>query len=249
MEKIGGLSLIGWKARVAYMVARDFCSEAAFLISTDCPLMAKEAERHGFVAPFLRPAALASDTALSADVIKHTLSWVQENWGRRFSNIMLLEPSSPFANYTDMSKALSLMAQSGAELVCGMKEVHPNTVFVGKMDGLSITPIVLRMQQFSQAARRQDLTPEWTMNGALYLFSWEMFERTGDIYGGSRNLGVLMPYWRSIEIDERHDLEMANYAYAAGHVELPPSTFWIRMMDKFLAPEMKQFPHFFEVIE
>lgn len=238
MREIGGLSLIGWKARVAYMVARDLCKEAAFLISTDCPEMAKEADRFGFYAPFLRPAELATDTALSADVIKHAMTWVKDNWQRTFTNIMLLEPSSPFANYADMERALDVMSKRGADLVVGMKETHPHSVFIGPMDeNKSITSIVMRMQQYSQAQRRQDLKPEWTMNGALYLFSWDMFEREGDIYGGSKNYGVLMPFWRSIEIDEMHDFEMAQYAHAAGHVTMPEDTLWQRIKDKFLAPE------------
>lgn len=249
MREIGGLSLIGWKARVAYPVARDLCSEAAFLISTDCPEMAREAGRFGFVAPFLRPAELATDEATSADVIKHAMEWVKTTWGRRFSNIMLLEPSSPFANYDDMAKAIMMMERKGADLVCGMKEVSPSRVFVSEIDKYqSITPIVFRMQQHSKSARQQ-LPKEWTMNGALYLFSWEMFERTGDVYGGSKNYGLLMPFWRSIEIDHMHDFEMAQYAHAAGHVKMPPSTLWLRIMDRFLAPEMKALPHLFEVIE
>jgi CMP-N,N'-diacetyllegionaminic acid synthase len=232
-------------------VARDLCREAAFLISTDCPLMAKEAERHGFAAPFIRPPELATADATSADVIKHAMAWVKEHWKRDFIDIMLLEPSSPFANYVDMSKALAVMAKRDADLVCGMKETYPNSLFVGPMKSrdASITPIVLRVQQYGGGTRRQDLVPEWTMNGALYLFSWSMFERTGDIYGGSRNFGVLMPFWRSIEIDDMHDFEIAQYAHAAGHVELPEGMpLWRRWMDRILAPEMKPLPPY-EVIE
>jgi len=50
------------------------------------------------------------------------------------------------------------------------------------------------------------------------VFDTAMFKKTGSIYGGARNYGLLMDRWHSIEIDSTHDLEMAEYAYDREYV-------------------------------
>ena len=77
---------------------------------------------------------------------------------------------------------------------------------------------MVKMGRVGRNLRRQDLKPEWTMNGALYVFDTEMFLKTGSIYGGARNYGLLMDKWHSIEIDSMDDLEMAEYAFLKGYV-------------------------------
>jgi CMP-N-acetylneuraminic acid synthetase len=106
-----------------------------------------------------------------------------------------------------------------AHLIVGMKHTEPHTTFVAEQpDDDFVTPIMVKMDRVGRNLRRQDLKQEWTMNGALYVFDTEMFKKTGSIYGGARNYGLLMDRWRSIEIDAMHDLEMAEYAHSKGYV-------------------------------
>lgn len=223
LKKIGGLSLIGWKACAAHVIMREYCHDARMIISTDDDDMACEAKRHGVEVPFQRPKELATDDASSADVITHAMEWIKSNWNRTYTDIMLLEPSSPFAQPEHFHEALVMSAKHDAHLVAGMRRVEPNSVFVGtQRPDKFITPIIVQMQRAGHHLRRQDLQPEWTMNGALYLFAWDTFERTHDVYGGSRNYGLLMDKWHSVEIDSPDDLEIASYAYEAGHINKPP---------------------------
>lgn len=241
LQEIGGLSLIGWKARQAQSVMLSYCSDAALIISTEDAEMQADAKRHGVDVPFTRPPELATDDAASADVVLHAMSWIQDNWGRAFDQVMLLEPSSPFATSNDFREALVMSAVSRADLVAGMRRTEPNTAFIGQEpDDKFITHIIVNMQRAGRHLRRQDLRPEWTMNGALYLFGWEMFKRTHDIYGGARNFGLMMDEWRSIEIDTPKDLEMARYAVSAGHVAVPePLSRWHKILMKHVLKERK----------
>jgi hypothetical protein len=63
---------------------------------------------------------------------------------------------------------------------------------------------------------RQGLPPEVTMNGALYLFSWDAVRRTGKIYSNpARSYGLLMDRLHSIEIENATDLAWGQFCCGA----------------------------------
>lgn len=217
LRTLGGLSLVGFKA----LSARAARSCSRLVISTDDREIQDEARRHGVEVPFTRPAELASDTASSADVVAHALEWFEREEGRRYDAVMLLEPSSPFARSVDYDAAVALMESRDAALVVGMREAEVNPVFIGPVtaDG-SIAGIVENVIGLS-SGRRQDVARSWTMNGALYLFSWDEFLRTRRIYSDpARSYGYEMNRYHSIEIEGPADLEFAAHAVEKGLVDL-----------------------------
>lgn len=213
LKQIGGLSVIEWKIRAAR--AAD---PAAFVaVSSDSHEILEEGQRAGASYLIGRPAELATDTSSSASVIKHALESAVYGGRGEYDRVVLLEPSAPFTTGADYRRALQMMEDRDADLIVGMKDTAPHTAFIGDTrDDLSVTPIIVGFQRM--ARRRQDYAPQWTMNGALYVFKTEMFLRTHDVYGGARNYGLMMDKWHSIEIDTPEDLEMAEYAAAKGYV-------------------------------
>tara|TARA_R110000868_G_scaffold234535_2_gene488209 strand:- start:825 stop:1529 length:705 start_codon:yes stop_codon:yes gene_type:complete len=213
LRKIGGMSLIAWKANAAKQV---ITGDDRLIISTECPAIQKEAKLNHVEVPFTRPAELATDTASSADVIKHALATL----GTYYDTVVLLEPSAPFTTPDHLVTALTMKQAKDAHLIVGMKHTEPHTTFVAEQpDDDFVTPIMVKMDRVGRNLRRQDLRQEWTMNGALYVFDTEMFKMTGSIYGGARNYGILFDRWHGIEIDSPYDLEMAEYAYEKGYVK------------------------------
>ncbi len=209
LRQVGGLSLIGYKARSARR--SQFCSR--LIVSSDSAEIQEEARRFGAEVPFTRPAELASDTATSSDVVLHAMDWIETNEGRSYDAIMLLEPSSPFARADHYDAAAKLFAERDAELVVGMRETEVSSIFVGRLgpDG-SISTIVEQMLQ-APALRRQDQAPEVTMNGALYLIGWQAMRKHRTIYATpGRSYGVMMDRAHSIEIETAADLAYASYA-------------------------------------
>jgi N-acylneuraminate cytidylyltransferase/CMP-N,N'-diacetyllegionaminic acid synthase len=215
LRRIGGLTLVGWKAETAKQV---ITSEDRLIISTDSEGIAREAKAHQVEVPFMRPPELATDTASSADVIRHALDSLHQ----KFDTVVLLEPSAPFTTPEHFITALTMKEAKNAHLVVGMKHTEPHTTFIAeKPEDDFVTPIMVKMDRVGRNLRRQDLKPEWTMAGNLYVFDTAMFMKTGSIYGGARNYGLLTERWHSIEIDSMYDLEMAEYAFMKGYVEAP----------------------------
>lgn len=215
LRRIGPCSLIEWKIRAARSAgATDI------VCSSDSMDILGEAARLG-AACIERPAALATDTAKSADVIRHALDVVPQS----FDQVVLLEPSAPFTTGEHYKRALQMMEFHDADLVVGMKETTPHTAFIGDVrEDMSVTPIIVCFQRETMR-RRQDFPPQWTPSGGLYVFKTEMFRRTQDLYGGVRNFGLLQNRYTGHEIDEQHDMELAEFYYERGYVksELTPS--------------------------
>ncbi len=219
LREIGGLSLIGYKARSA--LQSRYCSR--LIVSSDSAEIRNEAIRHGAEMLFERPAELATDTASSNDVVLHAMDWIEAHEGRRYDAIMLLEPSSPFARPEHFDEAIELFTSRQASLVVGMRETEVSSIFVGELgsDG-SIGGIVDQMLK-KTGLRRQDLPMEVTMNGALYLIGWDAMRRNGKIYSDpATSFGILMDRLHSIEIETAADLAYASYVVEHGMLDAAP---------------------------
>lgn len=220
LRRLGGLSLVAWKA----LSARQARYPGRLVISTEDAEIQQEARRHGVEVPFTRPLELASDTASSAGVISHAMDWVEREGKDRFDAVMLLEPSSPFTRPEDLNGAVDLMRARDANVVVGMRDMEVSSTFVGtRGEDRSIGPIVTKMRGLAGTSR-QDMAPEWTMNGGLYLFRWEYFKQHGSIYDDTeRSFGYLMPEAYSLEIDNMFHLHLAEFLLERGHIDL---TIW-----------------------
>lgn len=219
LREIGGLSLVGYKAKAA--LQSRYCTR--LIVSSDSPEIRAEAVRHGAEMLFERPAELATDTASSNDVVLHAMDWIEARERRRYDAIMLLEPSSPFARPEHFDQAVELLLARRASLVVGMRETEVSSVFVGTLgaDG-SIGGIVEKMLKMP-AQRRQDQAPEVTMNGALYLIGWDAMRKHRKIYADpAASYGILMDRLHSIEIETAADLAYASYVIEHGMLDVSP---------------------------
>lgn len=224
LREIGGVSLVGYKARSA--LRSRYCSR--LIVSSDSLEIQAEARRHGAEVLFDRPTELATDTASSNDVVLHAMDWIERNERRRYDAVMLLEPSSPFARPDHFDEAVNLFVTRNADLVVGMRETEVSSVFVGPLgkDG-SIAPIVDKMLS-TAALRRQDQPAEVTMNGALYLIRWDAMRKYRKIYADPfASYGILMDRLHSIEIETAADLAYASYVIEHGMLD---RSAWIEVL-------------------
>jgi CMP-N-acetylneuraminic acid synthetase len=219
LREVGGLSLIGYKARSA--LQSRYCSR--LIVSSDSTEIQAEAMRHGAERLFSRPPELATDTASSNDVILHAMDWIESHERRRYDAIMVLEPSSPFARPEHYDQAIDLFMARKAALVVGLRETEVSSIFVGPLgkDG-SIGAIVEKMLT-TPALRRQDQPPEVTMNGALYLIDWDAMRSHRKVYADpAASYGILMDRLHSIEIETAADLAYAAYVIEHGMLDASP---------------------------
>lgn len=171
------------------------------VLSTDDDEIAQVAEACGCEVPFRRPAALASDTATSMDVVLHALDQLP-----RHDIVVLLQPTSPARESGDIDAAVQRLLEANAPAcvsVCAAEE-SPFWMFSlgehARLKPLLDTPA---------ATRRQDLPPVYVLNGAVYAARTDALKRMGSFLG-PETVAHVMPRERSIDIDTLEDFE--NFA-------------------------------------
>ena len=83
-------------------------------VSTDSEKYAQIAREHGADVPFLRDAALATDTAGTWDVLRAVVQQYAAI-GQQFDTITLLQPTSPLRDAADIKMAFEIFEETGKQ--------------------------------------------------------------------------------------------------------------------------------------
>lgn len=201
---LGGKPLIAWTIEAA-LAAR--CVSRT-IVSTDSPEIAEVARAAGAEVPFLRPDHLASDTATTLDVITHARQACPG-----YDALLVLQPTSPLRQATDIDAAFAQMIASGAQSCTSVCEADTPPWLMYRQSETGFIEGVL--PPWPGGMRRQDLPPVYVLNGALYFVKTTAFDATGQLLPAPTT-GYVMPARASIDIDTPEDFRRAEAALAAG---------------------------------
>src|SRR5688572_11061137 len=104
------LRLLGGKKLIDYSIqaAQNAANLTDFLLSTDSEEIAEHARVIGAPVPFLRPADLADDVISPIHAVLHAKRFM-ESQGAAFDAVMMLQPTAPFRNSTDIDGAINVL--------------------------------------------------------------------------------------------------------------------------------------------
>lgn len=208
LRPLGGRPLIAHTIRAA-LEARAI---TRVVVSTDAPEIAAAARRAGAEVPFMRPAALATDTASSLDVCLDACDALATP-ERPIDALALLQPTSPLRTAADIDAAVALFVARRANAVIAVTpDPHPIawTRVLGPDGLLAPHPAFAGVP----SGRRQDHPPTFHPNGAIYVISVP-FLRAHRALESDRTYGYPMPPERSVDIDTALDLAVAEALLAA----------------------------------
>jgi len=190
------------------------------LVSTDSNEYAKISIEFGAKVPFLRNSELANDTITSVDSLK----WFIEEYIKaekltlKDDDIIIELPAiAPFRTAVDIDLALEKLSDTNSDSVISVVntgEKHPTRLKSIHND--LISDFTKEFPEPAKMSRRQDLTPCYIRNGAIYSMTVKTLlkdvSRSGKI---SRPFE--MPEERSINIDNKFDLLLAKLLIENGH--------------------------------
>jgi N-acylneuraminate cytidylyltransferase len=121
--------------------------------------------------------------------------------------LVILQPTSPLRSTADIDKALEKMIEHGAESCVSMVEPDKSPYWAYQLDDQNhIKPL---FDPKLVAKQRQNLPTVYMPNGALYIVQTDwLFKNKCLIYEDT--LAYVMPKERSIDIDNEHDLTVAE---------------------------------------
>lgn len=206
LADLGGRPLLAWTVRTAL---ESGCLDRV-VVSTDDPIIGAAAREAGAEVPFFRPADLARDETPTLPVIRHLVDELTtQGWSADF--IALLQPTSPFRSATDIHACFDLQTRHQAAAVVSVveSEAHPAWCFTRDNDG-ALHPFL----HAPSPSRRQELTPVFRPNGAVYVVTRQHLDSGGD-FCGKGAMAYVMPPERSLDIDTPWDLHLARLIISA----------------------------------
>ncbi|MBE0616577.1 MAG: acylneuraminate cytidylyltransferase family protein [Proteobacteria bacterium] len=175
------------------------------IVSTDDPDIAAVAQRYGAGCPFLRPADLARDDSLAVDTYLYTVDRLAQEQGRRVDALVVLQPTSPLRTAADIDGAAELFFEKDADSVVSYtREHHPISWHRHLDPDGRILPV-----PEERLENRQQLTPTYYPNGAVYVFSWSLLRQRR--YYGPSSYAYVMPAERSVDVDSLDDFRYAEF--------------------------------------
>ena len=147
--------------------AQEMFDDKIICISTDDNEIKEVVEQTGLKVPFMRPKKLASDTAGSYEVLRHAISYY-ENEGYYPDAVIFLQPTSPFRTSEHIKAALKLYSQD-IDMVVSVKETKSNPYYLLFEEDEKTG--YLNKTKTGNFTRRQDCPKVWELNGALYIMN------------------------------------------------------------------------------
>jgi CMP-N,N'-diacetyllegionaminic acid synthase len=204
---LGGKPLVAW----SIATARSLDAIDRTIVSTDDDEIAAVALRHG-AEVYWRPQHLATDAALVIDALRDLIASLREE-GEAGRVMVLLEPTCPFRSGEDVVACIEQVVGRGNDSAAAFKraELNPHrawTIVAG--NPASFIPGT------NPWLPRQQLPEAYQLNGAVYCFRTDRLSPTeqGLLFG--RAGAVIMPAERSVDIDTKTDLMLAELMLANG---------------------------------
>ena len=157
--------------------------------------------------PFLRDPELAGDTSDTWDVVKAVIRKYR-SLGREFDAVMVLQPTVPFRSAADICEAVRMLEEKNAQAIVSVTEPEHSPYWCAELppDG----DMRVYHEKLQYLVGRQKLPKQYILNGAIYLTRVEHLMDSSSIYE-SGCYAYHMPPERSVDIDDRKDLDWCNF--------------------------------------
>jgi CMP-N-acetylneuraminic acid synthetase len=205
----------------------------AVIVSTDSEEIAAIARHYGAEVPFLRPAAMASDTSPDIEWLEYTIGELGAR-GRRWDCFSLLRPTSPFRTAATIRRAwTAFTAQHGADSLRAVElcAQHPGKMWVVR--GQRMYPLLPfgipgpptggpgdGVDQPWHSTPYQALPKVYVQNASLEIAWTRVVSERRTIAGD-----VLVPFltegYEGFDINDAFDWMVAERLLAEGKVTLP----------------------------
>jgi len=195
---LSGKPLIAWTIEAA--IQAEIANK--IVVTTDDDEILSVATRYN-ISPLKRANELATDTTSTIDVLLNVIH-LEESAGGNFDTIILLQPTSPLRDSTDLIAAYQKFQQGSGQSVVSVCEIEHPLEWCGMVTDEGL---LYGFDIFSNK-RSQDFTKRYRLNGAIYIAKTETVKR-GSLFT-KETLAFIMSKDKSVDIDELYDFNLAN---------------------------------------
>ena len=203
LKQIGNHSLLEWSIKSALKSSQII----KVFLSTDSAEYAKLGESFGAIVPFLRPAELASDTAVDFDVINHFLTEIKE----LPDAVVHIRPTTPLRKPQIISDAVLNFMELKIEITA-LRSVHEMSESAYKTFEVSDQGLLKPIASVSDGEKanlpRQAFPKTYQANGYVDVLNPEFILKEHKLHG-DKIFAFKTPV--VTEVDSLTDLEYLNW--------------------------------------
>lgn len=178
------------------------------VVTTDSSEMRELALSMGAIAPFLRAAHLASDTARQEDAILQVMAWYEDQ-GRRYDLMCLLEPTSPLRTVATLNRGFELLAQRpNADAVFSVTDAPVSPIYcnVLREDG-TLKDFIPEQYRW---ANRQEIPPFYKLASLVTIARWSSYREKQTFLLDTTAALVVDPV-EALDVDEPVDFVLVEH--------------------------------------
>lgn len=202
IKKLAGRPLIHYSIDIARQLAND----DHIILSTEDEEIASIAEETGLPVPYRRPAALATDTTGSYEVILHAMDYA-DSQGLKYDKVCLLQPTSPLRIVEDVTACIDMYTPD-VDMVVTIAESRSNPYY-NCLEPDPVTGYLTISKGDGMYTRRQDAPKVWEYTGSVYVFNPASLRRC-NLGNMKRRIGYPTPAERCVDLDNITDWMMAE---------------------------------------
>lgn len=181
------------------------------IVSTDSEKIAEISKKYGAEVPFLRPAKLATDTAIDLDVFKHTIGWFEKFERKLPDYLVQLLPTFPLRDPKIMDLAIGEISKNrkATSLASAHKLNEPPQKMLQKNEAgfwTGFFPDDPRPEYWDLP--RQTFPEAYSANGYINIIKPVYVKKCGLLYG-PRSMSFITD--EAVDIDKIEDFERFEY--------------------------------------
>ena len=202
IKKIGNKPMIEWPIKELLNIFK----KDQILVSTDDSKIKNICEKFGLKVPFLRPKRLSGDKTGTIEVVNHALKWF-ENKFFSVDYVLIVYPTAIFLKTKDIKSAINkINKHKNCQCVFSASTfsypIQRSFYFDSKNNIKMFQPKFYKNQS-------QDLTQAFHDAGQFYLCRSSTIKNKKHLLN-SRSKVIIIPRYRSIDIDTTEDFEQAK---------------------------------------
>ena len=178
------------------------------LVSTDGARIAKVARAAGADVPFMRPAALATDSASILHAIWHATDWLAKNEGSSYDYVIMLQPTSPLRSAKHIDQAIEHYfnnRKTERDTLVSVTIAPKAVVWLLEKNTSGYLDFCFPLT--AQKLRRQASPRYYLPNGVIFLGPLGRARKR--LFYTARTLPFVMPENASVDIDTKEDFTRA----------------------------------------
>lgn len=205
LAELGGKPMLAWSVAAAL----DSGVVDRVIVSTDDVEIAQAARAAGAETPFMRPPAIAHDNVHAVHVVLHALDWLREQGEAEPEGAMMLLPTSPLRQPSDVRAAVELFDAQQADAVISLADLGKYMTNLRFLHGVRLEMVA---PGENRNAQRQGLQKLYGVNGSVFLARPPVLRATGSFHVENA-LGYVMDSLRSTDINSEADLALVRQLF------------------------------------